>query len=290
MYFFYIDESGSRDLKDDDHRFFVLGALGISGVDWSLSEFALNTTRLAYFRADVEIKSTWLRNPKARKAHYLDPAQLSEEEVSKAVDKIYDLLDTLNVVYFACVVDKVRLREKLFQLNYSPGLVRLAYYGLASMILDFLTSFDPPELGVLVHDIIDDRMKQEDTIHKYLLTFQRDSTDINWFKRLGLITEETISKVVVETDREAMKQLLSRPTMENAELLVGGIHFVPSHQTVFLQVADLLAYNVLRQFEKHGHEWDEASDIYTAEKYEYFEKNATKVLQAFRQHIEERRS
>lgn len=277
MHFFYIDESGSRDLQDDAHPYFVLSAVGVADEDWSFADFLLNMTRLEGFnKHDIEIKSTWLRNPKAQQLNYLIPASLSKDELSQAVDNIYNTLDELKIVCFACVIDKVRLRQELFHVDYSPGLLRLAYLSLIGMIINFLASFTPPQLGVLVHDVIDNRATQANTVHKYLLDFQRDSTDLIWFKKLGLVSEEEMSKLTSEVSRGLMKQLLDRPIIENAQLIVGGIHFMPSHQAVFLQIADLLAYNVLRQFQEHGKEWRSGKDIETTEQYEYFSKMSPK--------------
>ena len=82
MYFFYLDESGSRDLNigtdDNPTHIYVLLAVGIYEGQWvhferevsGLKLMLADKLRLRGFSefdlADCEVKSNWLRNPKGR--------------------------------------------------------------------------------------------------------------------------------------------------------------------------------------------------------------------------------
>ena len=90
MYFFYFDESGSRDPsigtpEKPKNHLYVLLAVGMYEGQWHHFERAISNTKLEladYLRrgkkgdfdlASCEVKSNWIRNPKerAQKAHSL---------------------------------------------------------------------------------------------------------------------------------------------------------------------------------------------------------------------------
>ena len=83
MYLFYIDESGNRDIKHiDQERFYVLSAVGMFEGHWKRFYFDLANPKNRIisrieeshgitldFATDAEVKSTLLRNEKARRSH-----------------------------------------------------------------------------------------------------------------------------------------------------------------------------------------------------------------------------
>jgi hypothetical protein len=52
---------------------------------------------------------------------------------------------------------------------------------------------------------------------------------------------------------------------------VGPLKYVDSRESVFMQLADIVAYNTFRQFRDHGAAWENDS-INTLPTYEYFQK------------------
>lgn len=102
MYFFYIDETGNRDLKHD--RFYVLTAVGMFEGRWKRFHYHIenvkdNLRKQIYSRhkihldlADCEVKSNWVRNPKARaKSVFL--SNLTDDELLMLVEQYYHQLE-----------------------------------------------------------------------------------------------------------------------------------------------------------------------------------------------------
>jgi len=48
-----------------------------------------------------------------------------------------------------------------------------------------------------------------------------------------------------------------RATSSFIDNIVEGLLFIPSSENNFVQLADLCAYNLFRQFRDHGRQWDE---------------------------------
>ena len=122
MYLFYIDESGNRDIGHiEQERFYVLTAVGMFEGHWK--RFYLDIARpkrniisriesehgiTLDFAVDAEVKSTLLRNEKARQRHPFSLYQTDEERM-ELVNEFYSQLEKCNVVLISIVIDKKQI-------------------------------------------------------------------------------------------------------------------------------------------------------------------------------------
>ena len=119
MYLFYIDESGNRDIGHiEQERFYVLTAVGMYEGHWKRFYFDIAypknriISRIAKtygitldFATDAEVKSTLLRNEKARQNHPFSLYQTEDERMG-LVNEFYGQLEKSNVVLISVVIDK----------------------------------------------------------------------------------------------------------------------------------------------------------------------------------------
>ena len=119
MYLFYIDESGNRDIGHiEQERFYVLTAVGMYEGRWKRFYFDIASPKnriisriaKAYgitldFATDAEVKSTLLRNEKARQNHPFSLYQTEDERMG-LVNEFYGQLEKNNVVLISVVIDK----------------------------------------------------------------------------------------------------------------------------------------------------------------------------------------
>jgi hypothetical protein len=228
MYLFYLDESGEREYTSRG-QYFVLCALGVKVQDWKSLNGDVLTLKKTYFNNPlVEIKSNWLRIPKERSERYLDLYHITPDELNEFVQKLYDALLSYDVTLMASVVDKHRMQTKYVNPQ-SPSSV--AYRHLIERVELFLEGLDAPDqsqrpfYGLMVFDKITE------------LQVQRQGYE-------NLLSRQHLRYLEKGTDYIAVNHI------------VEGLLFIPSAENNLLQLADLCAYNIHRQFIDHGAEWE----------------------------------
>jgi len=243
MYLFYVDESGEREYESVS-QYFALCALGVPVQEWK----SLNTDVLAlkktYFNdVEVEVKSNWLRIPKERQKRYLSRYPVSESELQEFTDKLYDALLSHNVVLVASVIDKQQVQQQYVSPQ-SPS--SLAYRLMFERVELFLQK-QAQTHGVLVFDKITE------------LEMQKKGYE-------NLLYRQHLRYLEKGTDYVQVSQI------------VEGLLFIPSHENNLLQLADLCAYNIYRQFVQYGAEWD-AQKSFT-NRYPYFARIEPKLYRS----------
>ncbi|GAB4410428.1 MAG: hypothetical protein Kow00123_24050 [Anaerolineales bacterium] len=239
MYLFYVDESGQREYGRTT-RYFALCGLGVPIESWHMLNLSMLNLKRAYFgKPAVEIKSSWLRYPDARQKWYLDPYQISEDKLREFVERVYDeLLNHRSLSLFGVVVDKVQMqRTYAAPQNPSP----LAYHLIFERFQRFLETRGEQSYGIVIFDKIDDTSFR--TGYENLLT------------------------------RQHLRYLEQGTDFVKIENIVEGLLFIPSAVNNFLQMADLCAYNIYRQFADHGDVWDKPKGP-TWPLYDYFRRIA----------------
>ncbi len=224
MYFFYIDESGSRDPstgtaeKPKDHLY-VLLAVGIYERQWRPFDQSIARTKLRmaeelrragqarFDLADCEIKSNWLRNAKEREAKSRFLHALSEENRETLVASYLDQLEPRNAVIMAAVIDKRYLQPHTTH----ETLHKKAYEFLLERIQRYMGEYHPKHQALI---IMDDTSKQLN---------RAVAMKHAWFQRDG-------------------NQNLKFPN------IVEYPFFTASELSHGVQLADMLAYNVYRAF------------------------------------------
>ena len=170
MYFFYIDESGTKDpqvsgVKADGTPFtkdhlYVLTAVSlfefkwrdfereISNVKLELSDNLNRVQGLRFDLARCEVKSTWLRLPglRAKESPFLNA--LSDDDRTKLAQTFYAQLRPQRMHIFSVVVDKRKLHGHVDH----DILFKKAYEILLERIEHYLWEFHPKHQGVIVID------------------------------------------------------------------------------------------------------------------------------------------
>lgn len=150
MYFFYFDESGSRDpspgtaSQPKDHLY-VLSAVGMFERRWHQFERAISHLKLEladflrragkgqFSLADCEVKSNWIRSPLARSKESPFLAGLPASDLKRLAATYFSQLEACNLVIIAAVIDKRHLLEHttaeiLHKKAYELCLERIEHY------------------------------------------------------------------------------------------------------------------------------------------------------------------
>ena len=224
MYFFYIDESGSRDPsagtadRPKDH-IYVLLAVGLYERQWRPFELELSRLKLElahylhregsarFGLADCEIKSSWLRHAPSRSRHSPFLAALRADDMGRLVDAYYGQLDARNAVVLASVIDKRELRADTTH----EVMHRWAY----ELLLERIEHF----------------MRQYHHRHQALIVMDDTNIQLNQF-----IAMEHAALLRRGNPNMLFPHIVEYPFFTRSELSNG------------VQLADLLAYNVYRAF------------------------------------------
>ena len=190
MYFFYVDESGTRDPEVEGRKadgtifpkehLYVLTAVSLFEYKWKrfereianlkleLSDHLYRLRGLRFDLADCEIKSTWLRIPKQRaaKSPFLDA--LPSADLDRIANHFYDQLRPHHMRIFSVVVDKRKLHGHVDH----EILHKKAYEILLERIENYLKEFHPKHQGIIVMDDTDKTINRSLTMkHAF---FQRE--------------------------------------------------------------------------------------------------------------------
>lgn len=244
-YLLYIDDSGTKEYAENPadygkgkSRYFVFGAVLLSANDAALLSSQIIQLKLRIFGTDaVEIKSNWLRQPKEARVRYLDEFQVTEDELAQFVAAYYDMIRSTNLTLFATVVDKVHMQERYPQPWYAPA---VAYETLLQRV--------------------------EMCLHG------RGSVSVSVDDMTGATPKGNQYKRNLDRQHEALKKTGSTLQRDfRFDSVKGRLRFINSAHSHLVQVADVVAYNVYRQFTEHGAEWED-STLKSLPTYDYFSR------------------
>lgn len=260
LYKVFIDESGKKEYKNPYSRdfidnppklknyedfwrdnYFVLSGVRIKQDDLQIINLKINDLKKEYFGTHkVEIKSDWLRNPHKRKKHYLIPFKISVKRLNEFGEKFIDLIgdhkDQLKLV--AVVFDKRFYGDAKRQKSEGIPLLKTA-----QMLFERL------QYAGNYHIVIFDQMESS-----LKLSVGQHDKILNVFQKNHGMEKIYVDKYDKITD----------------------IKFMQSRNENFLQIADICAYNIYRQFVEFGREWagrDKSKDGETVmSTYPYFDR------------------
>lgn len=165
MYFFYLDESGSRDPsvgtpeKPKDH-IYVLLAVGmyerqwrpfdmeVSGLKLTLANRLRQNGKGIFNLADCEVKSNWLRNPDGRGKSSPFLNALSSDERQSLTDVYLAQVAKRKTVLIASVIDK----RYLYQGMTDETLHQRAYEFLIERIQHYMREYHPRHQALIMMD------------------------------------------------------------------------------------------------------------------------------------------
>lgn len=240
MYLFYLDESGEREYASGS-RYFVVCTFGVPIEEWkSLNAEVLGLKRTYFNDINVEIKSNWLRNPRERKRRYRDQYGIAESELTEFTAKLYGAALSPPATIIASVIDKDQMRQR-YKAPQSPS--SIAYRLIIERVELFLRN-TVRDYGIMIFDKITNAQ----------------------FRRKGY--ENLLS-------RQHMGYLEKGTDFVQVSQIAEGLLFIPSHENNMLQLTDIFAYNVYRQFKEYGEEWDQERSF--SHRYPYFARIEPKL-------------
>ncbi len=224
MYFFYFDESGSRDPsigtkeQPKDHLY-VLLSIGMFEKRWLPFERALSNLKLEladvlrrtgigiFDLAACEVKSNWLRQPKERAARSPFLNALSDADRTRLSNSYLEQVAHHNMVVMAVVIDKRHLHVHMTH----ETLHKKAYEFLLERIESYMKEYHDKHLALVVMDDTSKELNQAVAM-KHAFFQRTGNQNINF------------------------RHIVEYPFFTRSELSNG------------VQLADLLAYNVYRAF------------------------------------------
>jgi hypothetical protein len=236
MYLFYADESGTLDpavsgQRADGSRFgkdhlYVLAAASLYEQRWHRFDKAINAKKRELIDVldrssaatpklhllDCEVKSTWLRIPKQRKAGSPFLHALTDADRTALADLFHDQLGRHHMQVFAVVVDKRYLHDYFD----AEKLHRKAWELLLEPIERFLAEEHDKHHGVMIADDVGKRQNRR------------------------LAEKHQFLQVAGTSNGLRLRRLIELPL------------FVPSELSNGIQLADLIAYNVFRCFSREN--------------------------------------
>ncbi len=235
----FIDDSGSKEYKSPYSRefiksppayrkyidfwranYFVLCAVKIHNSNLDRINSRINMIKEKFFGTkDVELKSERLRYPDSQKKHYLDKFSISKDNLKNMTDELYD--------YISSEWEKIRVLSVVFDKRYYGEDKRKEAEGnplikCAQVILERLQYSG--DMHKVFFDQFESHLKVAKGAHK---------------KILGIKTGD------IKMERDFVKDFSC----------IHSIDFKESKRENFIQIADLCAYNVYRQFTEFGRVW-----------------------------------
>ena len=237
MYFFYLDESGSRDPsigtpENPKDHIYVLLAVGMYERQWRPFELEVSQLKLeladklqqagqGWFElANCEVKSNWLRVSKGRENRSPFLHALGQDDLRRLTDTYFAQVAKRNVVVIASVIDKRYLPSSITH----EGMHTIAYEFLLEQVQNYLKEYHQRHLGLIVMDDTDKKLNQ--SIAMRHASLQREG-NLNM----------------------GFPNIVEYPFFTRSELSNG------------VQLADLLSYNVYRAFRYENTDYPRFKDL-----------------------------
>jgi hypothetical protein len=251
----YIDDSGTKEYASSGQeyarsgrgvsKYFVFGGILLSDSESGHLVEAIKALKRDFFgREDVEIKSNWLRNPDACRRKYLNPYSKTTAQLDGFVAEMYSCISERNLEIIAVVIDKIQSKERYGSRAWYPPAI--AYELLMQRAVQAVHL--PDTLAV----VIDDMMGATPAGNQYKTNLKAHHAQL----------------------RKTGSRLQRRLRFDSVN---NDLRFVDSAHWIQVQVADIVAYNVYRQFVDHGEAWEEGNGESPLPVYPWFEKLGSKL-------------
>jgi len=239
LYKIFIDDSGKKEYKNPYSKdfidsppvfkdyedfwrdnYFVLCGIRVKQDDLGLINQEINRHKEKYFGTHkVEIKSDWLRNPHKRKKHYLDAFDITIKGLNEFGEKFIDLIVSHkeNLKLIAVIFDKRYYGDAKRKIQEGVPLLKTAQ-----------VLFERIQYAGGYHIVVFDQMESS-----LKLTIGHHDRILNVLQKNAGMEKIYVDKYDRITD----------------------IKFMGSHNENLLQVADICAYNIYRQFVEFGRDW-----------------------------------
>jgi hypothetical protein len=226
----YIDDTGTKDLEDSNTNFFSYCGIIIERKNVRSSIDKIKHLKENLLDKSIELKSRWFRFPHIRKEKYLNPFNLTNADFTEFSTKLFSLICSLPIHCLGAVLDKERHISQYAD-PYNPS--AMCYELLLQHIANYLTQYD----GYLSKIIIDDMTGK--------------TKKGNDWKQL-LINQH---KEMKKGKSPLYRTWKTREKMDYSKI-PDEIIFKNSEVSTMIQVADLCAYNVMRQGLRNWNNFD----------------------------------
>jgi len=238
LYKVFVDDSGPKEYKTPYARsfvdtppsfegneqfwrdnYFVLCAVRVKQEDIAEIDKEVSDLKIGCFGTkDVEIKSTWLRNKEKRKKKYLDPYNITDDQLNAFGEAFIDLIakHRKKLCLMATAFDKRYYSQKRVTLDGNP------LYKSTQVLFERINRCG--NYNVVVFDQMEESLVVTRGQHKGILG--------------------------IKDGNEGMAQIYTPEYTHITE-----VKFAHSHNENFLQIADICAYNIHRQFTVYGRDW-----------------------------------
>lgn len=234
----FIDDSGTKEYNDiSNSPLFCYSGIILQGRNVINIENDLAELKKNFFNGNMpEIKSNWLRNPTERQKRYEKQYNVSEKTIRIFVDCVYDIINNNSIRIIGAVVDKSRMKETYSHpFNPSPLAYELLLQHAANFYNELKRNYNFIKKMVI---IIDDMTGKTPSGNEWksLLVRQHQFLINNGVSPLN--------KTWKQRDRMDYSMIYEKLTFCDSKLI--GL----------IQLADLCAYNFLRQARDHWDDWD----------------------------------
>lgn len=185
---------------------------------------------------DVEIKANWLRRDEEREKRYRKVYGVSDDDLTKLTNELYDLINRADCMLFGSIINKQEVQTTYPNPFYAPA---IAYDCMLQRVQKQMEAFDGE-----VHVTIDDMSGATPKGNQYKRNLKNQHAKLRTF---GSMLQKR-----AKYDR------------------IGGQSFANSKHDERLQLSDLIAYATYRQFVDHGARWDGGDSGLPL--YEYFQR------------------
>lgn len=246
----FIDDSGNKDYsRDGVYRpsggrtpYFVFGGLLVTPGAAGMIDVEMRALKVLTFGTpDVEIKAHWLRRREERTKRYLDKYGVSPQNLKRFTEATYEVIREADCQLVACAVNKAEV-QRLYRDR--------AYYAPA-----------------IAYDCLLQRAQQE-------MASCAGEVHVTIDSMTGATPAGNQHLDLLRKQHEALKKRGSTIRRGMPLDRIGGIAFRDSERDERLQLADLVAYAVYRQFVDHGSDWEDPSKPLPT--YEYLDRIAPK--------------
>lgn len=251
----FLDDSGDKDYTRDNKYgpigvgptpYFVFGGLILSPTEANGVEQAMRTLKQSTFGTpEVEIKANWLKRPMERTKRYIDKYGVTESELTEFVDQVYELINEVSCQLIACIVNKAETKQLYGNKAHHPASI--------------------------AYDCLLQRIQQE-------MASCGGGANMTIDAMTGATPAGNPHLTLLNNQHKLLKKQGSNLQRGMAFDRIGGVKFGDSKLDERLQLADLVAYAVYRQFVDHGTDWENPGKQ-TLPVYEYLGRIASKFRQ-----------
>ncbi|MCX6790916.1 MAG: hypothetical protein NTV62_01835 [Candidatus Gribaldobacteria bacterium] len=259
LYKVFIDDSGQKKYKNPCSKdfienppvfkeyenfwrdnYFVLCGVRVKQDELGAINKSINKLKNYYFKTHkVEVKSDWLRNPHKRKKNYLEKFDITSEKLNKFGEKFIDIISENK--------EKLKIVAVVFDKRYYGDAKRKKEEG-SPLLKTTQLIFERIQYAGGYHILVFDQMESS-----LKVTVGQHNKIINIFQKNAGMDKIFVDKY----DR------------------ISDIKFMQSCEENFLQVADVRAYNIYRQFVEFGRDWcgkNQKDGKVFMETYSYFDR------------------